>query len=89
VQPDKLADGADLDKNTLNFFDLANRYLNEILNSIESIPRELRLISALLQYFCKQKFPNSVHTVVGGFFFLRLVCPAIVSPEGFGIVDSA
>ena len=32
-------------------------------------------------------FPDSMNTVIGGFYFLRFICPAIVSPEGFGIVE--
>jgi hypothetical protein len=33
-------------------------------------------------------FPNMTHAVVGGFVFLRFLCPAIVAPHKYGIVQS-
>lgn len=30
------------------------------------------------------RFPGHEHKAVGGFVFLRLICPAIVSPHVFG-----
>jgi hypothetical protein len=32
------------------------------------------------------RFPGHEQFAVGGFLFLRFICPAIVAPEGFGIV---
>ena len=32
-----------------------------------------------------QKFPEMKQKVIGGFFFLRFVCPALVSPVRFGL----
>lgn len=32
------------------------------------------------------KFPTAATIAVGGLFFLRIVCPSIVSPEGFGLL---
>lgn len=34
-----------------------------------------------------KKFPDSEHLVLSGFFFLRFLSPAIVSPYAYGIVD--
>ena len=33
-------------------------------------------------------FPNMTHAVVGGFVFLRFLCPAIVTPHKFGLTSS-
>lgn len=35
-----------------------------------------------------RKFPDSKFTVIGGLIFLRIICPAIITPEQFGIVPS-
>lgn len=32
-------------------------------------------------------FPNMTHAVVGGFVFLRFLCPAIISPQKFGLTS--
>lgn len=34
-----------------------------------------------------QVFPNMTHAVVGGFVFLRFLCPAIISPHKFGLTS--
>jgi len=69
VQPEKLTDvDKELPDNEANLLDLANRYLQAILASLNTIPGELRRISAVLQNLVKPKYPNSVHTVVGPYF---------------------
>jgi GTPase-activator protein for Ras-like GTPase len=32
------------------------------------------------------KFPDALHSAIGGLLFLRFFCPAIVSPESFGLL---
>lgn len=49
--------------------------------------RVIRKICAELRIAVQERFPQSLYSVVGGFFFLRFVCPAIVSPEGFGVME--
>ena len=34
----------------------------------------------------KERFPEMEYEIVGGFFFLRFLCPAIVAPESYGIL---
>jgi neurofibromin 1 len=40
-------------------------------------------VSAILSEETAKRFPDSRLTSIGGFFFLRFFCPAIVSPESF------
>ena len=49
--------------------------------------RIIRRICYELRLAVSDKFPNSSYSVIGGFFFLRFICPAIISPEGFDVVD--
>ena len=34
-----------------------------------------------------RKFPDSQHITVGGLFFLRFICPSIVNPGKYKIID--
>jgi len=42
-----------------------------------------------LQAEVVKRFPDSRHTSVGGFIFLRFFCPVILSPDANGIVESS
>jgi len=50
--------------------------------------RIFRYLCAHLRAKVLTKFPESKYSAIGGFFFLRFLCPAIVSPENYGLVDS-
>ena len=32
-------------------------------------------------------FPDATYTIIGGFIFLRFICPAIIAPDGYGILN--
>ena len=47
-----------------------------------------RIVRVLFNHVQKEigkKFPEMKHKAIGGFFFLRFVCPALVTPEKFGL----
>ena len=58
-----------------------------MMSSVNKFPMALKKICQYLQRAVVKRFPAAKRKVVGGFFFLRLICPAVVSPEGFGVVD--
>jgi len=91
IDPQKLTDqGTDLeqlDTNRKQLIEVLNKYLENIFDSINRIPSDLRRICYFIQEATKQKFPKSLYTCIGGFYFLRFACPAITAPDGFGIVD--
>lgn len=43
----------------------------------------------MLQSAVAEKFPKSIEAVVGGYFFLRFICPALVSPDIYGVLPGA
>ena len=66
-------------------------FINVVIFSVTKLfylYRVIRKICAELRRTVQERFPESTYSVVGGFFFLRFVCPAIVSPEGFGVMES-
>lgn len=58
------------------------------MESISGSPVALRKMCWVLQQAVVKKFKEAKRKVVGGFYFLRLICPAVVSPDGFGVVES-
>ena len=47
----------------------------------------MRALFQFSQQKVAEKFPNLAQQIIGGFFFLRFVCPALVTPERFGLND--
>jgi Ras GTPase-activating-like protein IQGAP2/3 len=70
---------------------LANRFLTTIIDSIDQVPYGIRWICKQIKLLTKQKFPDasdwSICSLIGGFFFLRFVNPAIVTPQSYMIID--
>ncbi|KAF9310331.1 glyceraldehyde-3-phosphate dehydrogenase 1, partial [Linnemannia elongata] len=69
--------------------EIANSFLDTILESLDQVPYGIRWI-------CKQirsltKYPDatdfSICSLIGGFFFLRFINPAIVTPQAYMLVD--
>ena len=60
--------------------------IDAIINSIEQIPKEFYYISQSIYIEAQKKFPGYGYVAVGSFIFLRLLCPAIVSPETENII---
>lgn len=58
-----------------------------ILRFTSNIFRQIREVCKMLKDGTHERFPGLENSAVGSFIFLRYICPAIVSPEGFGIVN--
>ena len=46
--------------------------------------RLLRELMLHIRTLVDKMFPNMTHAIVGGFIFLRYICPAILSPSKIG-----
>lgn len=80
-------------KSILNSVDDCPSYVSQYSNQ-SSCHDELTLrCSQFRQLFghikrcVDERFPEAVNTTIGGFIFLRFFCPAVSSPEAYGIVD--
>ena len=65
---------------------LSQQFLDAIVASIPNCPQALCDICRFLTDVVGEKFPGKEHMAVCGFIFLRFFCPAVVAPEGFGLV---
>ena len=65
---------------------LSQQFLDAIVDSLPNCPQPLCDICRFLTDVVGEKFPGKEHMAVCGFIFLRFFCPAVVAPEGFGLV---
>jgi hypothetical protein len=63
----------------------AQQILSKIIRSVDNMPLAMRVVLHILQEEVTKKFPNSRHTCVGGWIFLRFFNPAINLPEAYGL----
>merc|ERR1711916_401170 len=81
VNPAKADPDDDLVENLNNLMDWCERFVEQIVQTVDAAPIQFREICQHLQVETAPKFPKSQHMVVGGFIFLRFFCPAILSPQ--------
>jgi len=89
VDPDKLEEGEQVMVNTLHLVRSCEDMLQHIVATIDQCPRSLWRACKSMFEIVNEKFPSSALKSVGGLFFLRFVCPAIMVPETSGVLDSA
>lgn len=73
--------------------ELANSFLDTIERGLEEIPYGIRWICKQIRNLARRKYPNAdddtLCTLIGGFFFLRFINPAIISPISYMLIESA
>lgn len=71
--------------------DLANQFLETIIQGLDETPYGIRWICKQIRSLSKRKYPDAndqtVCTLIGGFFFLRFINPAIVTPRSYMLID--
>ncbi|KAJ2617135.1 Ras GTPase activating protein ira2 [Coemansia sp. RSA 1365] len=85
LNPNKMAESVDRDHNLENVERLCGLVIDAIVGSVHSLPPPLRWICNLIYRIVIKRFPDAGYTAVGGFIFLRFLCPAIVAPDAHGI----
>lgn len=72
--------------------EIANDFLRIIIQSLDTIPYGIRWICKQIRALTKRKYPQvpetSIASLIGGFFFLRFINPAIVTPQAYMLIDS-
>ncbi|WVQ76132.1 hypothetical protein IAR50_005778 [Cryptococcus sp. DSM 104548] len=71
--------------------EIANSFLSTIIDSLDSVPYGIRWICKQIRSLTRRKYPDatdaSICSLIGGFFFLRFINPAIVTPQAYMLVD--
>lgn len=88
--PDKIPEGESPEANFVRFERTLNKLISMFQATVGDVPRELRDICKTISTTAGPKFAgakdNSV-TAISSFFFLRFICPALVSPEAIGLLE--
>jgi neurofibromin 1 len=87
VDPEKMVEGSDLDEMRWTLMAETQKILKSIINSIDKCPVQFRTLFAYVKECVEARYPGSVNVTIGGFYFLRFFCPAISSPEAYGILE--
>ena len=61
------------------------------INGLEETPYGIRWICKQIRSLSKRKYPDAqdhtICTLIGGFFFLRFINPAIVTPRSYMLIE--
>jgi Ras GTPase-activating-like protein IQGAP2/3 len=71
--------------------EIATSFLDTIIEGLEETPYGIRWICKQIRSLTRRKYPDaseqSVCTLIGGFFFLRFINPAIVTPRSYMLIE--
>ncbi|PGH01322.1 hypothetical protein AJ79_07959 [Helicocarpus griseus UAMH5409] len=72
--------------------DIANTFLETIIAGLEETPYGIRWICKQIRSLSRRKYPDAqdqtICTLIGGFFFLRFINPAIVTPRSYMLIEA-
>lgn len=72
--------------------EIANNFLTTIINGLDETPYGIRWICKQIRSLSRRKYPDAqdqtICTLIGGFFFLRFINPAIVTPRSYMLIDA-
>ncbi|QSS63566.1 GTPase-activating protein, partial [Histoplasma capsulatum] len=72
--------------------DIANAFLETIIDGLEETPYGIRWICKQIRSLSRRKYPDAqdqtICTLIGGFFFLRFINPAIVTPRSYMLIEA-
>ncbi|KAF2197526.1 Rho GTPase activation protein [Delitschia confertaspora ATCC 74209] len=72
--------------------DIANKFLTTIIEGLDETPYGIRWICKQIRSLSRRKYPDAqdqtICTLIGGFFFLRFINPAIVTPRSYMLIDA-
>ncbi|KAF9922254.1 Ras GTPase activating protein ira2 [Linnemannia zychae] len=88
LDPARLGPEEDENINFKNLQNMAQLFLDSITDSASKVPNSFKEVCWYLSQAVGERFPDAKFTAVGGFIFLRFICPAIVAPESDGLLHA-
>ncbi|MDP2439718.1 MAG: hypothetical protein Q8P67_28545, partial [archaeon] len=85
IDPNRLGPADSVKDNVQNLLAVVTMFTSKIMRSVDAVPFHLRKVLAHLSAVIRLKFPDAEVAVLGSFFFLRFICPTIISPLESGI----
>lgn len=71
--------------------EIADSFLDTIIDGLEETPYGIRWICKQIRSLTRRKYPDAqeqtICTLIGGFFFLRFINPAIVTPRSYMLIE--
>ena len=71
--------------------EIATSFLETIITGLDQTPYGIRWICKQIRSLSRRKYPDAqdqtICTLIGGFFFLRFINPAIVTPKSYMLID--
>ena len=71
---------------------LATHVVDGVIKSLDDVPYGIRWICQQIRRLVRERFPDATReqtcSLIGGFFLLRFVNPAVVTPQAFMMVES-
>ncbi|KAL2105217.1 hypothetical protein VUR80DRAFT_8749 [Thermomyces stellatus] len=90
VDPSRIRNGDELQQHWNQLIQLSTEVWDCIAGSADLLPPELRHILKYIRAVADDRYGDFLRTVsytsVSGFLFLRFICPAILSPNLFGLL---
>eukprot|EP01087_Luapelamoeba_hula_P014658 TRINITY_DN4339_c0_g2_i1.p1 TRINITY_DN4339_c0_g2~~TRINITY_DN4339_c0_g2_i1.p1 ORF type:complete len:943 (-),score=160.44 TRINITY_DN4339_c0_g2_i1:50-2878(-) len=87
VDPTKMEEAADDKVNTLQLWLVAQKLFVALESSSNHVPTEVRQILRHVHDQVVQSFnEQAAHKAMGGFLFLRLLCPSLMAPQVYGLL---
>lgn len=87
LEPEKVKDYDEFKENLEHFERCITELTQSLENNMDRMPCVFREVCSTIQTTVSKKFPEAKESAVSAFFFLRYICPALVSPDTEGLLD--
>lgn len=89
IDPHKVEDASDTTINSLELWLVAQKLFKCIVSSEKQIPLQIKQLLRHINSEVGVKFDDHAQfRALGGFFFLRIISPAIMAPQAYGLLDA-